>query len=162
MPAIPRQHNSAAVLVACVLLISTGLSLCQHQHQHQHQHNVPKVSKAAKNRLPTPSASNLSEKWKGDIANLWNTYGPSVAFCLGDSASGVAEILSQSFPYPLPSGPASDLLCSDSAAIALHLCEPEEVLMYYQVGCASWRAKHSPLLLLVMLSELRAVSPAHG
>jgi hypothetical protein len=124
-----KQHapHAQVLLVACVLLANAGLYLSQPTSLQA----LPKLPHH-NHEIPPGAAKYLPEKWRPDVEKLWDTYGKSAAFCLGDSANGVAKLLQQSFPYPLPTGPAHDLLCSNSATIAEHLCEPEEVLMYYE------------------------------
>ncbi|KAK9815422.1 hypothetical protein WJX72_003407 [[Myrmecia] bisecta] len=45
---------------------------------------------------------------------------------------GVINILQESFPMPLPSGPAEDPVCGNVTEIDAHICGPTEVMEYYK------------------------------
>lgn len=55
-----------------------------------------------------------------------------VGFCLGGNQAKVLELMGLSFPWPLPTGPGGDALCSNRTRIDSLLCGPQELEEYYK------------------------------
>lgn len=77
--------------------------------------------------------------WSRTVDALWNATRAQVAFCIGDDRGHARDLLAQSFPWPLPTGPAHDPVCSDSLELEPFLCRPGDIEQYVTV---SWTHDH--------------------
>ena len=101
-------------------------------------------------------AQGAEREWSLQLAALWAQLSGHISFCLGSRQSGVlevrqrsaapntrttpvlsartrAQVARESFPWPLPSGPAEDAVCSNSTCIGQALCGPDSIRTYYKV-----------------------------
>ncbi|KAL6776445.1 hypothetical protein ACKKBG_A21155 [Auxenochlorella protothecoides x Auxenochlorella symbiontica] len=68
--------------------------------------------------------------WSRTVDRLWNATRAQVAFCVGDRREPALGLLAASFPWPLPSGPASEPVCASSQGLETFLCRPAEIESY--------------------------------
>jgi hypothetical protein len=73
---------------------------------------------------------------------LWDQDKDSMGYCLGTDLQDAKRLLRESFPDPLPTGPADDPLCSNTSLVMAHLCTPKEVQFWFKVRCST--AGHAP------------------
>ena len=106
-------------------------------------------------------AQGAEREWSLQLAGLWAQLSTHISFCLGSRQSGVlkarcpatrpcgcsglcgacsplhisaaVQVARESFPWPLPSGPAEDAVCSNSTRIGQALCGPDSISTYYKV-----------------------------
>lgn len=110
-----RGSSSAHLLLAAAVLL-----LLSHTH-------------AIAAGLPTlPDADELLQSWQDLLLQgLWEQHRDSMSFCLGGSLPDAKQLLHESFPSPLPTGPADDPVCSDSVQIKSNLCGPQELQYWF-------------------------------
>lgn len=75
--------------------------------------------------------------WSRTVDRLWNATRAQVAFCVGDRREPALGLLAASFPWPLPSGPASEPVCASSQGLETFLCRPAEIESYARVSRSS-------------------------
>jgi hypothetical protein len=83
-----------------------------------------------------PRLDGLVEGWQEQLLQgLWDQHKDNMGYCVGNKLSDAKQLLKESFPSPLPTGPEDDSICSNSTLLMAHLCSPQELKFYMKVSC---------------------------
>lgn len=104
------------------------------------------------------------------LQGLWQQNKDRLSFCIGSQLSDARALLSESFPSPLPVGPADDPVCANSTLITAHLCSPQALNFYMKVclltsaqpahAGAHTQRQHAHSTTAVAVAELHLQPPA--
>lgn len=82
-----------------------------------------------------PQIDGLVEAWQEQLLQgLWDQHKENLGYCVGTKLSDAKQLFKESFPSPLPAGPADDPICSNSTLLLAHLCSPQELKFYMKVS----------------------------
>lgn len=85
-----------------------------------------------------PHANSVVDGWQEQLLQaFWAQNKDSLSFCLGNKLSDAKQLFKESFPSPLPTGPADDPVCSNRTLLMAHLCSPQELRFYYHVSTSA-------------------------